>query len=113
MGHYPSELLARQNAIPDLTQVPQMRQLQFSRPDAPQSIVNAMREHQAMLDAIRDGLVNKAVADTPDSLQDRAHHIKGFAYFSDAAVVGICELPKTAVLNTPIRIPILIASRLI
>ena len=44
--------------MPDLALVPPMRQLSFMRAEDPLSIVNAMREHQAMLDAIRDGLVN-------------------------------------------------------
>ncbi len=105
MGGYPCELLARRADMPDLSIVPPMQQLLFERPDAPQSIINAMREHQAMIDAIRDGLVNKARAETPDDLSDRAHHLKGFAHFSDAAVVGICKLPQTAVLDAPFLNP--------
>ena len=75
MGRYPCELLARQDDI-DLTVVPPMQQLRFDRPDDPASIVNAMREHQAMLDAIRDGLVNKARSDAPADPQVRADHLR-------------------------------------
>ena len=60
------------------------------------SIVNAMGEYQAMLDAIRDGLVNKAKAGCPDDPQERADHLKAFGYFSDASMVGTCLLPDEA-----------------
>ncbi|APE42557.1 NAD-binding oxidoreductase [Sulfitobacter alexandrii] len=105
MGPYPSELLARQDGPADLSGVPEMRQLGFARPDDPHSILNAMREHQAMLDAIRDGLINRGVSEVPEDLQERANHLKAFGYFSDAAVVGVCELPAAAVLGTPFRNP--------
>jgi reductive dehalogenase len=91
--------------MPDLMQVPKFEQLSFEAPEAPQSIVNAMAEHQAMLDAIRDGLMNKARAVCPDDPQERANHLKAFGYFSDASMVGICELPKSAFLLEPVRNP--------
>ncbi len=102
MGHYPSEKLARRSTCPDLSDVPPMQQLRFTRPEAPQSIVNAMREHQAMLDAIREGMVNKVQAEAPGDLVERANHLKAFGYFSDAAVVGTCELPQSAILQDPL-----------
>jgi len=77
LGPYPVELLNRTSKA-DLSQVPPMAPISFHRPDAPQSIVNAMREHQAMLDAIRDGLVNKAVAEAPEDETERANHLKAF-----------------------------------
>ena len=40
------------------------------RPDAPESLVNAMAEYQAMMDAIRDGLVNKARAECPEDPEE-------------------------------------------
>lgn len=101
MGHYPSERLARTSQMPDLAQVPASVQLSFDQPAVLHSILNAMREHQAMLDAIRDGLVNKAVADAPTDPQDRADHLKAFGYFSDAALVGVCKLPDAALLDAP------------
>ena len=105
MGPYPLERLTRLTSLPDLDDVPPMQPLSFRRPDAPESIVNAMGEYQAMLDAIRDGLVNKAVAEIPPDPQERANHLKAFGYFSDAAMVGICALPDSALLNDPIANP--------
>ncbi|WP_322867994.1 2Fe-2S iron-sulfur cluster-binding protein [Aquicoccus sp. G2-2] len=101
LGPYPCERLARRADLPDLGSVPPSAPLTFERAAAPHSIVNAMREHQAMLDAIRDGLINKAVADAPTDPQIRADHLKAFGYFADAAVVGVCRLPKDAVLAEP------------
>lgn len=103
LGPYPLERLARADTMPDLNAVPPTRQVSFRRPDAPLSIVNAMGEYQAMLDAIRDGLVNKARSGCPDDPVERANHLKAFGYFSDASMVGICALPDAAKLSAPIR----------
>jgi len=104
MGPYPTELLAR-GAMPDLSNVPSAQALQFENPKAPLSIVNAMRDHQAMLDAIRAGMVNGVVAQAPTNPLERAQHLKSFGYFSDAAMVGTCLLPPEALLETPIQNP--------
>jgi reductive dehalogenase len=101
MGPYPTERLARLSGPADLTGIPPMQHLRFQRAEDPASIINAMREHQAMLDAIRDGLINKAVAEAPVDPQERADHLKAFAYFADAAVVGACKLPAAAHLSQP------------
>ena len=53
-GPYPMKLLKR-GPMPDLKSIPKMEALSFRRPEQPNSIVNAMCEYQAMLDAIRDG----------------------------------------------------------
>ena len=58
MGRYPSELLARTRTLPDLAQVPAFVPLSFDRSDRPHCIVNAMREHQAMLDGLLRGLLD-------------------------------------------------------
>jgi reductive dehalogenase len=105
MGPYPNELLARQSHLPDLDAVPAMQQLQFERSSDPASVVNAMREHQAMLDAIRDGLVNGAVAEAPSDPTERVNHLKAFGYFADAAVVGSCLIPRTARLQSAFQNP--------
>jgi reductive dehalogenase len=102
LGPFPLERL-RRGALPDLSAVPPMQALSFRRAETPDSIVNAMGEYQAMMDAIRDGLVNKARAGCPDDLVKRANHLKGFGYFSDAAMVG--PLPQTALLAEPLRNP--------
>jgi reductive dehalogenase len=100
LGPYPVERLAR-GAMPDLSAVPAMAQLSYHRAEDPFSIVNAMRDHQAMLDAIRDGLVNGARSEVPGDPGERARHLKGFGYFCDAAVVGIGPVPETALLPAP------------
>ncbi len=104
MGPYPVELLARRASV-DLTDVPEMQALRFENPEAPNSIVNAMRDHQAMLDAIRAGIVNSALAEAPTDPFERSNHLKSFGYFSDAALVGCCKLPANALLATPISNP--------
>lgn len=105
MGPYPLERLARVPTMPDLAAIRQMRPVVFRRPEHPQSIVNAMGEYQAMLDALRDGLVNPAHAEIPSDPGERANHLKSFGYFCDAAMIGVCELPQAAILDTPIRNP--------
>ena len=104
LGPYPLESL-RRGPMPDLDRVAQMPDMTFRRPQEPESIVNAMGEYQAMLDAIRDGLVNKAVSDITDDPIQRAEHLKSFGYFNDASMVGICRMPEAAVLKTPRRNP--------
>ena len=104
-GPYPLERLSRSDAMPDLEALPTFSPLSFRRPDRPESIVNAMADYQAMLDAIREGLVNRAKADCPHDSAERANHLKAFAYFSDASMAGTCELPQAALLADPIRNP--------
>lgn len=105
LGPYPLERLTRSDNPPDLDAVPPMRPLSFERPDKPTSIVNAMGEYQAMLDAIRDGLVNKARAECPEDPLERTNHLKAFGYFNDSAMVGACLLPDAALLESPFRNP--------
>ncbi|MEM6985943.1 MAG: NAD-binding oxidoreductase, partial [Pseudomonadota bacterium] len=105
LGPYPLERLARSEGSPSLADCPPFQPLSYARPSAPLSIVNAMREHQAMLDAIRIGFVNKGKADCPSDPTARSEHLKGFGYFLDAAMVGICCLPDSARLPEPVRNP--------
>ena len=81
-GLYALHRLARQTHAPD-TSALTTPFLRFSDPDKPDSIINAMAEHQAMLDTIRDGLVNKVKAEIPSDLDERAQHLKSFGYFGD------------------------------
>ncbi|MEL6206833.1 MAG: reductive dehalogenase, partial [Pseudomonadota bacterium] len=104
LGPFPLEKLAR-GGLPDLSQVPAFCPLSFDRPDAPASIVNAMGEYQAMMDAIRDGLVNRTRAEIPADPAERANHLKAFGYFSDAAMVGVGPLAPGTRLGTPVRNP--------
>ncbi|MEM7377442.1 MAG: 4Fe-4S dicluster domain-containing protein, partial [Pseudomonadota bacterium] len=105
LGPYPLERLVRRASMPDLTACPAFTPLRFTRPEDPTSIVNAMREHQAMLDAIRIGFVNAGKADCPGDPVERARHLKGFGYFLDAAMIGVCRLPESARLAEPVRNP--------
>jgi len=104
MGPYQTERLARQ-AAPSFDTIPPHGQLSFYRPDDPAPIVNAMGEHQAMLDTIRDGLINRSKAECPLDPTDRANHLKAFGYFADAAIVGTCLLPAEALLTIPFTNP--------
>jgi len=104
LGPYPLERLAR-GPMPDLSAVPPMRPLSFARPEDPASLVNAMADHQAMMDAIRDGLVNRTRSTVPDDPQARADHLKAFGYFSDAAMVGVGPVPEAALLAEPVVNP--------
>ena len=105
LGPYPLEQLPRQSAPADLSAVPPMQSVGFRRPEAPESIVNAMGEYQAMLDAIRNGLVNMQRSEIPSDPQERADHLKAFGYFNDAAMVGVCALSDEMMLAEPIDNP--------
>ena len=58
LGPYPLERLSRCDEA-DLSNTPAMRPLSFVRPAQPQSIVNAMGEYQAAMDATRHGQANR------------------------------------------------------
>ncbi len=105
LGPYPLERLRRTEKKPDLNAVPPMTPVSFQREGAPPSVVGAMGEYQAMLDAIRDGLVNRAKAGCPGDPKERADHLKAFGYFSDASMVGVAELSDDCLLETPLRNP--------
>lgn len=81
MGPYPLERLKRTSELPDLSMIPAQLPVSFDRPEAPESIVNAMQDYQAMLDAIRGGFVNKNRGDIPDDPLERTNHLKGFWLF--------------------------------
>jgi len=103
-GPYPMERLMR-GGTPDLSKTPPMGSLNFDRTDDPLSIVNAMGEYQAMMDATRDGLVNQSPSSIPSDLQERTNHLKAFGYFSDATMVGAALVPISAHLKQPLRNP--------
>lgn len=104
LGPYPLEKLQRVESC-DLSDVPPMQGLSFRRANDPASIVNAMQDYQAMLDATRDGMVKKETAEIPDDAQERANHLKSFGYFCDADMVGTCTVPDAAWLLAPIVNP--------
>ena len=100
-GPYPLERLPRARAPLAMGQVPAMAPLDFHRPADPLSVVNAMGEYQAMMDAIRDGMVNRAQAQCPEDPLERSQHLKAFAYFSDTDMAGVCELHASDLLAQP------------
>ncbi|MEM1351741.1 MAG: reductive dehalogenase domain-containing protein [Pseudomonadota bacterium] len=104
LGPFPLERLVR-GPMPDLGAVPGAKPFSFGCPDDPLSIVHAMAEYQATMDAIRDGMVNKSRATIPESAKERTDHLKAFGYFSDAAMVGAGPVPASALLETPWRNP--------
>ena len=103
-GPYPLEHLSRQARMPPLSQVPAPTPLTFDAAD-PDSIIHAMAEHQAMMDALRDGLVNKALSEIPEDPQERSNHLKSFGYFSDASMVGTGPVLPECRLEEPYRNP--------
>ncbi|NOX42074.1 MAG: reductive dehalogenase [Alphaproteobacteria bacterium] len=104
LGPYPLEKLKRIDHA-DLSAIGPQEQVSFHRDHDPLSLVNAMQEYQAMLDATREGLVKKERAEIPSDPQMRANHLKAFGYYCDAAIVGMCAIPDTAWLKTPLVNP--------
>jgi len=101
LGPYPLERLHRLAVEPDLTSVPRAPALDFRVLQTPHSLINAMGEYQAMMDVIRDGVVNPSVAAAPQDPDERAKHLKAFGYFQDASMMGICLIPELAILDVP------------
>ena len=89
-GPYPLEKLVRSD-VADLANVPQMQAVKMRREENPASLVNAMTDYQATLDAIRDGLVKRERGVIPGDPQERANHLKSFAYYCDDSQVGPCN----------------------
>lgn len=82
-----------------------MGSVNFDRSDTPHSIINSMRDYQAMMDAMRAGLINKGLCDIPSDLTERSNHLKSFAYFQDSSAVGICRIDSDCYLKIPIKNP--------
>ena len=99
-GLFPLNKLRRQDIMPPLASL-STPHLSFSKPDNPHHIINAMADHQAMMDTIRDGHINKVVSAIPDCPEERAAHLKAFAYFQDASLVGIGPISDEAWLAEP------------
>ncbi len=105
LGPYPLETLARTDKASDLSAVPPMTPLVFRRKDTPVSLVNAMTEFQATLDAIREGLVKRERGVIPEDPLERANHLKSFAYYNDASQAGVCALTPEMFLDAPVVNP--------
>ena len=105
LGPFPLERLVRRPHSRTLGPVPAMRPVRFDHGQRPVSLVNALGEYQAMLDAIGDGAVTPDKAPCPEDLEERARHIKSFGYFQDAPMVGIGWFGPEMLLEQPIRNP--------
>jgi len=106
LGPFPLERLKRiDRSILDFAGVPTCDQLSLVDHSSPENIINSMGEAQAMLDAIRDGLINKATADVPSDLKERQNHLKAFGYFSDVSMAASCAFTKGMLLEKPFRNP--------
>jgi len=101
LGPYPLERLRRLSVQPDLSIVPVAQSLDFRNLQTPHSLVNAMGDYQAMMDVIRDGLVNPQRAAAPEDPEARAKHLKAFGYFQDASMMAVCKLSEDAILSAP------------
>ncbi|MEM7269717.1 MAG: reductive dehalogenase domain-containing protein [Pseudomonadota bacterium] len=104
LGSYPLETLERTDSV-DLTSTPPMQPVSFRREDKPLSLINAMREFQATLDALRDGIVKPERGRLPTDPQERADHLKAFAYYNDVSMAGACRLSPEFFLAEPIVNP--------
>ncbi|MCY4360655.1 MAG: 2Fe-2S iron-sulfur cluster-binding protein [Gammaproteobacteria bacterium] len=104
LGPYPLETLRRRDEMPDLSRAPAMQPVSF-HDEAPESLANAMRRYEAMLDAIRDGLVKKERASIPGDLEERSNHLKSFGYYQDAGQAGVCRLDSSFFLSEPVVNP--------
>ncbi|MEM9432765.1 MAG: 2Fe-2S iron-sulfur cluster-binding protein [Pseudomonadota bacterium] len=105
LGPYPLEHLKRSDDPPDLNQIGPFRAISFRKPDDSLSIVTAMQDYQAMLDATREGLVKLQRAEIPDDPDERSRHLKAFGYYCDASMVGVCQIPAAAWLEKPVANP--------
>jgi reductive dehalogenase len=105
LGLYPSERLKKNLSFAEFSQIPAPAELSFAKLSSPHSLVNAMRDYQAMMDAIRDGLVAKVPSETPTDPKTRADHLKAFGYFSDASLVGSCRMTAELMLPEATRNP--------
>ncbi len=103
LGPFPWERLARQEEA-DLSDVPRMVPVSF-RDGGADSIAHAMRDFQAMLDAIRDGFVKRERGDVPTDLSARTEHFKAFGYYCDAAAGAASALKPDHFLTDPLRNP--------
>lgn len=105
LGPYPLERLKRQQTMPDLSAVPTMRPVSYVDETNPESLTNAMTRYIGMMDIVRDGAVTPLKAEIPDDTDERSTHLKAAGYYYDATQMGVCALPKTALLSSPIRNP--------
>ncbi|WP_417588995.1 reductive dehalogenase [Pararhodobacter oceanensis] len=105
LGSFPFERLARRDQAADLSGTPPCDPVSFDHTTTPRSLVNAMRDYQAMLDVLRGGLPSSQKAGCPDDPQERARHIKSYGYFQNVPMVGIGRFDSSLKLEQPFANP--------
>ena len=105
LGPYPLERLTRTKLLPDLSRIPAPAPLSFEDASRPESLMHAMARFVGMFDVIRDGSEAKEPGEIPSDPDERANHFKAAAYYFDASMVGICQIPPSALLAQPLRNP--------
>jgi reductive dehalogenase len=106
LGPYPLERLARQPHA-DLGTAPPFEGVSYAEGHGPESLGPAMGRYMAMLDIVRDGEVAPIPAEIPDDPQARSDHLKAAGYYYDATQVAVCALPPEAILDAPLRNPMI------
>ncbi len=106
LGPFPLERLARSCIPPDLSAVPGMPILNFSRHGA-ESLAHSMARFIAMLDTVRDGKIVHGAAEIPEDPQERARHFKAAGYYFDASMAGVAKLSEEHVLEAARRNPMI------
>ena len=105
LGKLPLETLKRLPEAPGLDTLMPDTPLSFEAKGDSASLITAMGDYMAMLDAVRVGLQNPP-ADCPTDPQERANHLKAFGYFNDASLMAVCEFGSVKDrLNPPFRSP--------
>jgi reductive dehalogenase len=99
LGPYPLERIARDRSITG----PESNRPRIGRPatepPSNDAFGAAVDKYHCIFDSLRSDDTAAAPAPVPDDLERRAIDVKGAAYFLNAGMVGICELPPTAWLS--------------
>ena len=105
MGPFSWEHLVRSASVPAWTSIDEFQPVRFDS-KGPQTIISAMAEFQAVLDALRDGGAPASQKSAcPTDLEERSHHLKAFGYFNDASMVGCGPLAPAVCLPQPVINP--------
>lgn len=91
LGQYPSEKLGRATDASDLSRVRGDGTLNHKFADDELHLGRSISEFICALDGVRQGDCNEHVADIPEDIEERAHHLKAAGYFLDSSLVGICR----------------------
>ena len=102
LGRLAVERLPR-GPMPDLARIAPLTAL--APPAHALDIRHPIAAFQAVIDALRDGPAAPIRSVIPDDPAERACHLKAFAHFNDADLVGIAALPPEARLAVPVQNP--------